>query len=193
MGAPEVIKKGKHTTATDIWSMGVIIYNMITGEIPFQAKDRYALMMEIMSEKLVLRFPEDFPSTYRAIIKFCLLFDPSIRPTARELLDAPEKFVKYFDILPQLPATAEGSLFGSSPPGTTVDLYRYSTRAEDVILDIGPVDAGAVTKPGPLFNRLASESFHEPVELATLPQNGTTSLTIHDSDAMTADELLIEL
>merc|ERR1712096_162407 len=29
--APEVVQRGKHTTSTDIWSLGITVYEMITG------------------------------------------------------------------------------------------------------------------------------------------------------------------
>ena len=34
--APEVIRREKHTTSTDIWSLGVTVYNMVTGKLPFE-------------------------------------------------------------------------------------------------------------------------------------------------------------
>merc|ERR1712096_165461 len=72
--APEVIRKDKHTTATDIWSMGVVIYNMTTGQIPFKAKDKYALLMKISNQTVVAEFQPNFPSTFREIIESCLRF-----------------------------------------------------------------------------------------------------------------------
>merc|ERR1711964_844710 len=59
--APEVVRKDKHTTATDIWSMGVIIYNMITGDIPFKARDKYALMAKISTQSTTAEFPAGVP------------------------------------------------------------------------------------------------------------------------------------
>merc|ERR1712072_236243 len=54
--APEVILRDKHTTATDIWSLGVIFYNMITGDIPFRARDKYALLMKISQKQVDIMF-----------------------------------------------------------------------------------------------------------------------------------------
>merc|ERR1712096_441151 len=84
--APEVIRKDKHTTATDIWSMGVIFYNMITGRIPFKATDKYALMHKIASQTVEVTYPPKFPSSFHAIIEACLRFEPDRRPTAHQLL-----------------------------------------------------------------------------------------------------------
>merc|ERR1711964_258446 len=79
--APEVIRKDKHTTATDIWSMGVVFYNMLTGKIPFRAKDKYALLHKIASLQLEVDYPDNFPPIFKEIIDECLQFDPADRPS----------------------------------------------------------------------------------------------------------------
>merc|ERR1711964_351262 len=84
--APEVIRKSKHTTATDIWSMGVTIFNMITGELPFRAEDKYALLLKIATKTVVIEFPPNMPGSFGDIIESCLLFEPEQRPTAPQLL-----------------------------------------------------------------------------------------------------------
>merc|ERR1712098_587156 len=50
--APEVVRKDKHTTSTDIWSMGVLMFNMITGKIPYKTKDKYALLLSLAQESI---------------------------------------------------------------------------------------------------------------------------------------------
>merc|ERR1711900_11760 len=80
--APEVVRKDKHTTATDIWSMGVIVYNMVTGDIPFVADDKYALLLRISRGPMKVNFPDDVPLVVRQFIEACLAFDPRRRPKA---------------------------------------------------------------------------------------------------------------
>ena len=38
--APEVIKGNNQTSAVDIWSLGVIMFIMLTSNVPFKGKDR---------------------------------------------------------------------------------------------------------------------------------------------------------
>merc|ERR1712098_503218 len=85
--SPEVVRKELHTTATDIWSLGVIIFNMLTGDYPFKDPDHLALLRKIRSQELRLVFPVDFPYKFREIIRGCLQYEAVDRPTAKQLLE----------------------------------------------------------------------------------------------------------
>lgn len=37
--APEVVKKNPYCTKSDCWSIGIIAYALLTGELPFRLKD----------------------------------------------------------------------------------------------------------------------------------------------------------
>jgi serine/threonine protein kinase len=49
--APEVIK-GKYTNICDIWSLGVIFYQMLSGKLPFDSTDDFTLWKDIMFKRL---------------------------------------------------------------------------------------------------------------------------------------------
>ena len=73
--APEVVRKAKHTTASDIWSFGVLVYSMVNGDIPFKAKDGLALLYAIARGQVVLEFPDNCPLLARDFITRCLAPD----------------------------------------------------------------------------------------------------------------------
>ncbi|XP_078403464.1 ribosomal protein S6 kinase alpha-6 isoform X1 [Cetorhinus maximus] len=50
--APEVVNRRGHTQSADWWSFGVLMFEMLTGTLPFQGKDRNETMNMILKAKL---------------------------------------------------------------------------------------------------------------------------------------------
>ncbi|KAK6489845.1 ribosomal protein S6 kinase alpha-2 isoform X2 [Huso huso] len=50
--APEVVNRRGHTHSADWWSFGVLMFEMLTGSLPFQGKDRKETMALILKAKL---------------------------------------------------------------------------------------------------------------------------------------------
>lgn len=90
--APEVILAQDVGLASDVWSVGCCVIEMLTGRPPFsETKNQYALMLRVADTKGEL-FPEMIPpnsglsSDAISFLKRCLQRDPLKRPTAQELL-----------------------------------------------------------------------------------------------------------
>jgi polo-like kinase 1 len=87
--APEVIKSEKgYSFEVDIWSIGVIMYNLLTGTVPFydQNKDNTKIHEKIL--KGIFTFPEDIKISEIAkdLIRQILVLDPKKRPGLNQIL-----------------------------------------------------------------------------------------------------------
>jgi serine/threonine protein kinase len=84
--APEVIKGEEYTKAIDWWSVGTLIYEMMTGLPPFYTEDEENMYHKIMTADLVM--PAFFSAEVADVIRQFLTRD------ARERLQDPER-IKY--------------------------------------------------------------------------------------------------
>ena len=83
--APEILK-GVSDSYDDIWSLGVIIYTLIIGTLPFKKKDIKSDYRSIMNNEY--SFPENaiISETAKNLISQILVLDPSKRPTLDQIL-----------------------------------------------------------------------------------------------------------
>lgn len=60
--APEILLKKKYTTISDLWSVGIILYEMLCGYVPFESKNLVDLLHKI--KKIDVNYPPDFNSIH---------------------------------------------------------------------------------------------------------------------------------
>lgn len=85
--APEVIKNEKYNGfATDIWSLGVILYTMLYGQMPFDEDDELKTKFKIINEEPA--YSDAIGYTANTIIKKMLLKNPNLRPNLNEILNS---------------------------------------------------------------------------------------------------------
>lgn len=75
--APEVLKGQGHGTAVDWWSLGTLIYEMLTGLPPFYSQNLNIMYQKILSSEL--RFPSYVTSDAQNLLEGLLNRDPEKR------------------------------------------------------------------------------------------------------------------
>ena len=91
--APEIIKEQGHDEKVDIWCIGVLCFELMTGNVPFQGNDIDTLKDNILHLKIA--WPKDINVDAKNLIKKILKTDPAARISLEEMLQHPF-FTKYF-------------------------------------------------------------------------------------------------
>jgi len=81
--APEVVKKGKYGKAADLWSAGILLYDMLVGNPPFQSKNDTTLYKKILNDKL--RMPNYLTRECQSLIRGLLHRDIKRRLNVQQI------------------------------------------------------------------------------------------------------------
>uniref|UniRef100_A0A673KSF1 non-specific serine/threonine protein kinase n=1 Tax=Sinocyclocheilus rhinocerous TaxID=307959 RepID=A0A673KSF1_9TELE len=75
--SPEVVNRRGHTQSADWWSLGVLMFEMLTGTLPFQGKDRNETMNMILKAKLGM--PQFLSLEAQSLLRMLFKRNPSNR------------------------------------------------------------------------------------------------------------------
>lgn len=75
--SPEVLTSKSATKSSDLWALGCILFQFLSGEPPFRGGHEYQIFQKIT--KLEYEIPEGFPDVARDLIEKLLVLDPDKR------------------------------------------------------------------------------------------------------------------
>ncbi|KAL7630481.1 UNVERIFIED_CONTAM: hypothetical protein RMT77_019348 [Armadillidium vulgare] len=84
--APEVIKTSVFSKASDVWSYGVVLWELLTSETPYKGIDALAIAYGVAMNKLSLHIPSTVPQAWRELMESCWHSDPHVRPCFKTIL-----------------------------------------------------------------------------------------------------------
>ncbi|WP_437901416.1 protein kinase domain-containing protein [Sorangium sp. So ce124] len=194
--SPEQVRCSKDVDErTDIWSLGVILYQLLTARFPFEVSRISALFVAIAMQAptppRVHRM--ELPARLEDLILRCLEKEPEVRvqtvaDLAREL--APFGTEHSARALAQIEAIARGKAFPSSRPlgpsgdGVASTLPAAANDGPGASSTLPDADKGAGAGAGPCSTALAPGGDH----VTTLPSQGAAAATSSSADASSSGE-----
>lgn len=209
--APEQMRTARSTDPrSDIWSMGVVMYQMLTGRPPFEA-ETYAELVLKVDTGVPAAMQVDLPPGLAAIVMRCLEKDPRNRmqdvgvlasqlvPYASDPMAAQKSAERTARILatPQSPVTPTGGDLGLTPSAATPKSWdqsrvtqvtlgnRHLVTAAIVVLCVAAAVGGFTVAN--MFSHSGDKlSVPAPTETATQPKPTATAISQPSSTTATA-------
>ena len=92
--APELVKREPYNEKVDVWSLGVITYQLLSGKTPFESRNPKKIDWNIKYKQVSFENKEnenwdDISDNAKSFILRCLEKNPKLRPSINELIKHP--------------------------------------------------------------------------------------------------------
>ena len=106
--APEIMQCKKYNNKTDIWSFGIVIYQLAFGKLPYTASNQFELMRVVRDTEPI--YDSDLVSNMcKFFIKQLLCKNPDKRPDVKYLQN--HEWFKYANVFKKLSSSSTYQLF----------------------------------------------------------------------------------
>ena len=141
--SPEQLRDTKIDERTDIWSLGIVLYEMLTGSTPFEAPSSNESVAAILAPQLSpLKFPDAIPKQLQDIVSKAL---------EKKRDQRYQTVAKFATDLSQLRANPKGQ--------TASEFYSHPVQADEQLT--------RKIEPSGLFNRLKTQALNKTEFLLT--------------------------
>jgi len=135
--APEMLAGKKYTgQEVDIWSLGIILFALLTGSLPFDDDDEDVMRLKILQGDF--QIPEDLSEDAQDLVRNILKQNPHERLAVRAILSHPW-FTRAATAPPLLPTTSFGATSSASADDQhSPSVLRHAGPSETSALDCSP-------------------------------------------------------
>lgn len=137
--APEMIQGRGHNHTLDIWSLGVLLYEMVVGRPPFQSTNHVTLIAKILATEL--RFPNFVPGAVSDLVMRLLQRVASERMALDDVLKTPWAMSCEDELISSVAMVQEGhgSLHDddSSAPGEPTPMHGSRSAKRSAVPGVG--------------------------------------------------------
>ena len=187
--SPEMIRNRMYTKCAEVWSLGVCLYAMVMGQLPFKSESMTKLMDLIVNSQP--QFPPNVSMTFKDLCSRMLEKDPNLRIKLSEILSHPWinqnsainniKSISSFSCRSFEMLTPMGrkrkTLGGFKAPALskkhrqsqTIQFYINDLQEQQLLTSTGPIDT-------------INESIHEISRRINSQTDGAQSLTSSDHE-----------
>lgn len=84
--APEVARKRPYNEKVDVHSFGIILWEMLTGKLPFKGVNKSEFLSEVVAKGFRPKIPKDIPLALAGLLKSCWDPNPQLRPSCESIV-----------------------------------------------------------------------------------------------------------
>jgi serine/threonine protein kinase len=159
--APEVAKESPYNNSVDVYSFGILLWELCSGEKPFYGYSSGKHMQQVViggeRPPMTWHYTSHWPANLQWLMHRCWSPFPAIRPTFAVIKQTLQDILDGKDTVPEMsspmPNPAERNNV-ASPPSVLSNLFMPLTRRtarSKTVGSTGDVEASAASKEGPVL------------------------------------------